>query len=231
VSDFNKLIKFKDAETTDIKKVIQLDYSIIIRSAIDHSSNIYLYVLDMQSYEYHIFKYDSSGNFLFEVGSFGTGDGQITDYIVDMAVDSQNNLFVAHGGSYNKVQKFDSNGNFLMKFGTSGSGHGQFNWPYGIAIDGNDNIYVADYYNNRIEKFASTTAYLSTISTPGYTPGPLALDNTTGDIYTFEDSGGSILRYDSDGIFLNSISEYGSSSKTTIHLKYGSITNSTYVSV
>ena len=215
VSDFDKLIKFKDAETTDIKKVIQQGNIIIIRSAIDHSDNIYLYILDiqsyvdLQSYEYHIFKYDSSGNFLLEVGSSGTGDGQITDYIADMAVDSQNNLFVAHGGSYNKVQKFDPSGNFVIKFGTSGTGHGQFNWPYGIAIDGNDNIYVADYYNNRIEKFASTTAYLSTISTPGYTPGPLAIDNTTGDTYAFDDGSKSILRYDSNGNFINLIPQLG----------------------
>ena len=57
-----------------------------------------------------------------------------------------------------------------MKFGTSGSGHGQFNWPYGITIDGNDNIYV-DYYNNELKSSPSTTAWtLSTnISTPGYT--------------------------------------------------------------
>ena len=64
VSDFDKLIKFKDAETTDIKKVIQQDYNIIIRSAIDHSDNIYLYILDLQSYEYHIFKYDCPGTFV-----------------------------------------------------------------------------------------------------------------------------------------------------------------------
>jgi len=36
----------------------------------------------------------------------------------------------------------------------AGIGNGQFNTPYGIAIDRSDNIYVADYNNHRIQKFA-----------------------------------------------------------------------------
>lgn len=35
----------------------------------------------------------------------------------------------------------------------NGSGDGQFVQPYGIAVDSSGYIYVADRYNNRIQKF------------------------------------------------------------------------------
>ena len=40
--------------------------------------------------------------------------------------------------------------------GQSGSGNGQFQNPDGIAVDSSNNVYVADYDNNRIEKFDSS---------------------------------------------------------------------------
>ena len=42
---------------------------------------------------------------------------------------------------------------FTLKWGTQGSGDGQFNTPYGIAIDSSGDVYVADYLNNRVQKF------------------------------------------------------------------------------
>ena len=53
-----------------------------------------------------------------------------------------------------RIQKFSSSGVFLAKWGTEGSGDGQFKDPRGIAVDGSGNVYVADYSNNRIQKFA-----------------------------------------------------------------------------
>lgn len=40
------------------------------------------------------------------------------------------------------------------RWGSTGSGDGQFNDPEGVAADGSGNVYVADYINNRIQKFA-----------------------------------------------------------------------------
>ena len=41
--------------------------------------------------------------------------------------------------------------------GPEGSGDGEFYHPAGIALDGAGNVYVADTYNNRIQKFAPVT--------------------------------------------------------------------------
>jgi len=47
----------------------------------------------------------------------------------------------------------DKNANILHLIGTSGKGSGQFDKVNGVAIDGDDNIYVVDTFNNRISKW------------------------------------------------------------------------------
>lgn len=43
---------------------------------------------------------------------------------------------------------------FLTQWGTKGSGDGQFRNPCEVAVDGIGNVYVADTFNNRIQKFS-----------------------------------------------------------------------------
>src|SRR5436309_2955805 len=50
---------------------------------------------------------------------------------------------------------------YLTQWGSFGSGDGQFNTPVGVATDAAGNVYVADFYNPRIQKFTSTGTYLT----------------------------------------------------------------------
>jgi len=50
---------------------------------------------------------------------------------------------------------------FQLSWGSEGTGNGQFNRPYGVAVDSNGNVYVADYGNHRIEKFDSGGGFLT----------------------------------------------------------------------
>ncbi len=52
-----------------------------------------------------------------------------------------------------QVQVYDQNGNNVLKFGKAGTDKGQFQFPYGIAGDEDENIYVADMYNGNISIF------------------------------------------------------------------------------
>lgn len=46
-------------------------------------------------------------------------------------------------------------GDFLFKWGSGGAGDGQFRFPYGIAMDSSNNVFVADTANHRIQVFDS----------------------------------------------------------------------------
>jgi tripartite motif-containing protein 71 len=55
-------------------------------------------------------------------------------------------VYVADDGN-NRIQKFDTNG-------SKGTGYGQFDDPTSAAVDSSGNVYVADFYNYRIQVFS-----------------------------------------------------------------------------
>ncbi|MBN4075640.1 MAG: 6-bladed beta-propeller [SAR86 cluster bacterium] len=67
--------------------------------------------------------------------------------------DSEGNMYVSDGYVNSRVVKFDAHGNFLKDWGSYGSEPGQFNLPHALLIDNEDNIYVADRNNARIQVF------------------------------------------------------------------------------
>jgi predicted membrane-bound mannosyltransferase/DNA-binding beta-propeller fold protein YncE len=70
-----------------------------------------------------------------------------------IAVDGQNRVYVTDPEGY-RVLIFDREGNYLARFGMFGNDLRSFALPNGLAIDAQDNLYVADANNNRILKFA-----------------------------------------------------------------------------
>src|SRR2546423_1298308 len=56
---------------------------------------------------------------------------------------------------------------YLTQWGSYGSGNGQFYDLSGVAVDSGGNVYVADSYNHRIQKFTSAGGYLTQWGTPG----------------------------------------------------------------
>ncbi|MDO6391769.1 putative Ig domain-containing protein, partial [Pontibacter sp. BT731] len=96
-------------------------------------------------------KFDGQGAFLFQFGSEGSGEGQLS-HPNGLTVDGQGNVYVADRFNH-RVQKFDGQGAFLFQFGSEGSGEGQLSHPYGIAVDGQGNVYVADQFNHRVVVF------------------------------------------------------------------------------
>lgn len=54
-----------------------------------------------------------------------------------------------------RVQKFTADGRFLVAFGEHGTAPGQFDRPTDVTIDEDGTVYVVDFGNSRIQKFAS----------------------------------------------------------------------------
>ncbi len=71
----------------------------------------------------------------------------------DVAWDSAGNIFVSDGYGNSRVAKFNRNGKFLKSWGSKGTEPGQFDLPHTIAIDAQDNVYVGDRNNKRIQVF------------------------------------------------------------------------------
>jgi len=83
--------------------------------------------------------------------------------VTDVAWDSAGNTYISDGYINSRVAKIDKDGNWLKSWGEPGSKPGQFNTPHSIAVDAQDNIYVADRGNHRIQVFDRDGKFLRQI--------------------------------------------------------------------
>lgn len=144
---------------------------------IDGSGN--LYVADGQNS--NIRKITPSGNVTtLAGGTYGYADGQGTSakffYPNGITVDGNGNLYVSDN---DRIRKITPSGSVTTLAGSGIGGYAdgqgtsaQFNNVFGLALDGNGNLYVTDVSNNRIRKI-STSGNVTTLAggAQGYTDG------------------------------------------------------------
>jgi DNA-binding beta-propeller fold protein YncE len=142
-------------------------------------------------------KFSADGTFIDVIAGPGTGAGQVADPSA-VAIAPNGNIYVTEkwGSSAlsNRVSYFDQYGNYIGSWGTYGTGNGQFEHPEGIAVDSVGNVYVADYLNDRIQKFTSSGGWIRswTVSTPQ----GVAVDSSD---VVYVAGGGQIRRFDGSG--------------------------------
>jgi sugar lactone lactonase YvrE len=78
----------------------------------------------------------------------------------DVAWDSNGNIYISDGYVNSRVAKYDRNGDWVKSWGEHGTSPGQFNLPHAIAIDRNNNVYVGDRSNRRIQVFDTDGRFL-----------------------------------------------------------------------
>lgn len=61
-----------------------------------------------------------------------------------------------------RVQIFTPDGGFVSAWGTEGTAPGEFNLPWGVAVDDDGTIFVADADNDRIQKFLAAPTPVET---------------------------------------------------------------------
>src|SRR5205814_455037 len=78
--------------------------------------------------------FNSSGVYLSQFGSSGSGNGQFIKP-QGIAIDTSGNLWVVDSNSNDRVEAFNSSGTYQSQFSSFGTGNGQLNQPEFIAID------------------------------------------------------------------------------------------------
>ena len=136
--------------------------------SIDHEDNIYV---ASRSTTPHVKKFNPDGsineNWVVDPNIGGHG----------ITTDSKGFVYVS---DYRKITKLTPDGAFVLDWGETGSGDGQLKMPYttadglGLAVDSEDNIYIADTYNHRFQKFDTQGNFLSKWGTHGSEPGQVS---------------------------------------------------------
>jgi hypothetical protein len=153
-------------------------------------------------------KFDAQGDYISQFGSEGSGDGQFQN-TGGVAVDQSTGDVYVVDELGDRVEKFDSSGNFVLQFGSFGSGDGQFasgffSFANVVAVDSSGDVYVADPGNARVEKFDSSGAYLSQITTGLSSPRGVAVD-LTDNLYVADPGSGAVQKFNSAGVYQSSI--------------------------
>jgi hypothetical protein len=111
----------------------------------------------------------------------------------DVTWDSGGNIYISDGYVNSRVAKIDKNGNWIKSWGERGKEPGQFNLVHSIAADAQNNIYVADRNNRRIQVFDTEGKFLREIKIdlPPDSNSRPAIGNKP-DLSTYLQTGGSM---------------------------------------
>lgn len=113
--------------------------------------------------------------------------------------------------------KYNQKGQAMIRFGERGSGERQFTWPRGVAVSPlDDNIYVSDSSNHRVQIFDNTGIYMRTFGRYGQSEGEFdclagITVNGLGQIIIADRYNHRIQIFDRNGTFQSSFGSEGSS--------------------
>jgi peptidylamidoglycolate lyase len=112
--------------------------------SIQISNDRKLYVVDRGHRRIQIF--DENGKFL---DMFTTG---IRSSPYAHLITRDQSLWISDGGTQ-RIVKYDLKGNYLYGWGGPGGYPGGFNGPHSLTVDQEGNLYLAEVFNGRVQKF------------------------------------------------------------------------------
>ncbi len=157
-------------------------------------SNGDIYVADQWNHRIQVFDNNRVHKATLGVPGVSGTDNQHFNAPWGVAVDANGTIYVADTGNH-RVQKCALNGSggtcttFAGETGVQGDDFGHFKSPISVAVDRAGRVYVVDEWNQRVQVFSASGAYLSTIG-GGYgtrsgemrDPSGVALD-AAGNVY------------------------------------------------
>ena len=181
-----------------------------------------LFISDQSNHKIRKITPDGTVSTFAGTGVIGATDGPGNTarfyYPAGMAVDANDNIYVADYGN-NKIRKITTDGTVSTFAGTgvAGSADGtvltaQFNGATGVCVDASGNVFVADYYSNKIRKI-NILGDVSTVAGTGtsgsndgigaaatfYYPAIVAIDSAN-NLFITDEQNNKIRKITPDGI-------------------------------
>ena len=100
-----------------------------------------------------------------------------------LCIASDNSVVVADTGNHRVRVISQISGQKNLVFGRYGKEEGDFDGPHSVAVDGHDNIYVADLYNQRLQVFDRQGGFLRVIGAGLNLQAPRSIAINKGKIY------------------------------------------------
>lgn len=132
-----------------------------------------------------------------------------------VALTSADEIVVVESGDISTVSVVGLDGKKAITFGGKGCAPGKLSYPRGVALDERNFIFVADYDNHRIQKFASNGEFLQCAGCEGSSPlqfkfpFDLAVNCTTKRIYVADQKNHRIQILDSSLKFCKAFGSEG----------------------
>lgn len=154
------------------------------------------------------------------LGSAGSEGGQFNSpHGIALARDGE--IYVADSRNH-RIQHFTADGVLIKSWGTfadvaqGNAPGGTFNEPWGIAVGKDGSVYVADTWNNRIQKFRSDGTFVTMWGHSGlaespdafYGPRGLAVDDA-GRVYVTDTGNKRVVVFDSNGKYITQFGSLG----------------------
>jgi len=146
----------------------------------------------------------------------GTGFLQIAD----LALGSEGRIYVVNRGfevfpHSVRVTIVDLDEHYIGQFGYTGEGDGDLIWPTSVAVDSDENVYVADEWLNRISIFNRDGEYLDKWGVSGSGDGEISKPacirfDEKDNMYLVDSANHRVQVFNKDGKFLSKWGEGGS---------------------
>ncbi|MFN7139412.1 MAG: ABC transporter permease subunit [Limisphaerales bacterium] len=119
--------------------------------------------------------YASDGTLMHQWGGIkSTNDGQLA-FPRSVGINSRGEMYLSEFGATERVQHFSARGErFVNAFGSPGDRAAQFNRPEGLGLDAEDQVYVADSCNHRVQVFAPDGTFLRSFGKAGSARGEMS---------------------------------------------------------